>query len=663
MFAFLKRFNIIQISITTLVLFILLIAALSGFTIFKTFQQSAGASRDMAALTVIEALEQIAHHHAVERGLTAGYLGAPSPERLSALKQQRQKADNSVVALESVIAEGVPESFLLDSYLLPLQNHLANKRRIRTAVENQSAPEAFAFYSLLNRYALDIAEFINANTENKMIRDSNKGILLFAQFKERAGQLRGKINGVLARQRLTPSVQAELSGYFQDIEIIKTHLNNVLSDEQRIAFNGIINNTNSQSIVSTASALIDNPAPNFSSLPTSDVWFPQATKQIVEVKGLLDKQIAQSNSIAEQARSAAQQFLITLVTLILIVIAVIVMLNVFLVVNLGKELRKLTNTLNRVAQQGDLTLDVRIDSRNELGYISKAIHGTINSFKDLVTGLAASIEANRRLNVRLEETTATVNSHAKESQLLSDSIATSIEEMSATSEEIAQSAASSLESCSNLNKSVSDSAKMNQQTNDAMRMLTSEMSSVEQKANAMESQLSEITGMLETIDSVAEQTNLLALNAAIEAARAGEQGRGFAVVADEVRSLAQSSKASSDKIAQLLTGLGDVSQQMITSIRTTVKSADDTLDTTNHSAEVSAELLKLAESVENVTTSVAAAAEEQSVVAQQIASDALNVANAAQAEVDAMEEMNKISGDLDTNSKTLERTMLSFKIK
>lgn len=663
MFAFLKRFNIIQISITTLVLFILLIVALSSFAILKTVEQSSGAARDTAALSVIEALEQIAHHHAVERGLTAGYLGSPSAERLSALNQQRQKADNSVKALESVIAAGVTESFKLDSYLLPLQNHLVNKRRIRAAVDNQSAPEAFGFYSLLNRYALDIAEFINANTENKNIRDSNKGILLFAQFKERAGQLRGKINGVLARQQLSPSVQAELGGYFQDIEIVKTHLNNVLSDEQRIAFNGVVNNTNSQSIAATANSLIESASPNFLSLPTSDVWFPQATKQIVEVKGLLDKQIAESNAIAADARKAATQFLITLLTSIIVLIGIIVLLNVFLVVNLGKELRTLTNTLNKVAQQGDLTLDVRIDSRNELGYISKAIHGTINSFKDLVTGLAASIDANRRLNVRLEETTITVNNHAKESQVLSDSIATSIEEMSATSEEIAQSAASSLESCSSLNKSVSDSAKMNQQTHEAMRTLTVEMSSVEQKANAMESQLSEITGMLETIDSVAEQTNLLALNAAIEAARAGEQGRGFAVVADEVRSLAQSSKASSDKIAQLLTGLGDVSQQMITSVRTTVKSADDTLDTTTNSADVSAELLKLAESVENVTTSVAAAAEEQSVVAQQIAADALNVASAAQAEVDAMEEMNSISGDLDTNSKTLERTMQSFKIK
>lgn len=249
---------------------------------------------------------------------------------------------------------------------------------------------------------------------------------------------------------------------------------------------------------------------------------------------------------------------------------------------------------------------------------------------------------------------------AGSTQQKSASIATAIEEMSATSNEIARGAAETLEASKKLDELAQNSIEANDKTGSAMEKLHSEMQEVEVSVAAMEKQVLEITSILDTINTLSDQTNLLALNAAIEAARAGEHGRGFAVVADEVRKLASASRDSSDQISTLLTSLQQASVDVVNGVSKNAEFAKSIVDITKEGETNAKQVQGAATQLESMANTAASSAEEQACTSNEIAKDILSVQEASEHELDIAQSLAELASRMEDNNSMLKRTMSHF---
>ncbi|TDF35570.1 HAMP domain-containing protein [Alteromonadaceae bacterium M269] len=664
MFRLLKRLSIIQTSVISLVVFAVSLLILASIGIHSSWSKLQHTKSDTQLLLLMDALEKVAHNHAVERGLTAGYLGAPSDETKARLTEQRKKADQSANSLRQMIQNERIKELGLNQHTALVVQELDEKNTIRNQVDTLNAANAFNYYSALNKKALDTAQIVRNYIFDNALQQSVGTALNIAWFKERAGQARGKINGVLATQQLPSIAKNDIGLYIREMGTLGQYLSNLLEGSLKSEFQNVLNSNQTKDIQSTHAKILSATGDlSGQDFPPASEWFTAATKQIGAIKSVLDKQWEFAHDKVHQSESAAFNFLVFEIILIIAVLLILAALNTYLISSLNHKLCLLTKQLRKVSDEGDLTTDVRIDGADELGDISKAIHETIYAFKDLIVGMATSIQASSGLGEKLHGVTSKVVSDAESTQQMATSIAASIEQMAATSVEIADSASSTLKACDELNVQSEKTTEVNVQTTRAMQSLASDMASVEEKAGLMEEQVSSITGILETINSLAEQTNLLALNAAIEAARAGEAGRGFAVVADEVRNLAKGSKESSDRISDLLDDLQAASNEVVDAIKNNSVTVQETVNRANDANQISSHLKEQAKQVEELSTLVSNSAGQQSSVSKQIAEDINKVLIAASDELEAAKEMRGIFSSMNANGATLQRTIDNFKIQ
>ena len=287
-------------------------------------------------------------------------------------------------------------------------------------------------------------------------------------------------------------------------------------------------------------------------------------------------------------------------------------------------LRQTLRAAERVAS-GDLTQHLQVNRRDELGQLQASMQRMTQGLRELIGGIGDGVtqiaSAAEELSAVTEQTSAGVNNQKVET----DQVATAMNQMTATVHEVARNAEQASEAALMADQQAREGDRVVGEAVAQIERLAGEVVNSSEAMNQLKAESDKIGSVLDVIKSVAQQTNLLALNAAIEAARAGEAGRGFAVVADEVRSLAQRTQQSTEEIEELIAGLQSGTQRVASVMDSSRQLTDSSVELTRRAGSSLETITRTVSSIQAMNQQIATAAEEQTAVAEEINRSVMNV--------------------------------------
>ncbi|MCQ2998371.1 methyl-accepting chemotaxis protein [Pseudomonas syringae] len=326
-----------------------------------------------------------------------------------------------------------------------------------------------------------------------------------------------------------------------------------------------------------------------------------------------------------------------------------------------RPLQQTLEVVNRIAS-GDLTHTITITRRDELGVLQQGIQRMGVTLRDLISGIRDGVtqiaSAAEELSAVTEQTSAGVNNQKIET----DQVATAMQEMSATVHEVARNAEQASVAAANADTQARDGDKVVGEAITQIEKLASEVLRSSDAMTLLEQESDKIGKVMDVIKAVAEQTNLLALNAAIEAARAGEAGRGFAVVADEVRGLAQRTQQSTEEIESLIAGLQNGTRQVSQIMLGSRALTDNSVALTRKAGTSLESITQTVSSIQAMNQQIAAAAEQQSSVADEISRSIVSVRDVCEQTAEASEETAESSVELARLGGQLQMMVGHFKV-
>nr|WP_315446799.1 methyl-accepting chemotaxis protein [uncultured Pseudomonas sp.] len=564
-------------------------------------------------------------------------------------------AQNVQTTLESFAAQ---QQKLINSFKSP-ENVKLLKEQAATIAEYQTSLNKMRNAYRTGNSARDTMS-VNAETAYNLIESISKRVQQMDMSEQRFEQFQAittaKEAFILARYEVrgytaTTNAETEQKAVGQlDVAIgslkqLNTHFSSTQQDALRQLETALVN---------YRSALMAYKNANTDAVQARKEMTDQGAAIVTTSEQLYQIQLDRRDIESAQARTF--QLISTLLALLVGVIAAVIITR-----QITRPLQETLAVVERIAS-GDLSQNVIVTRRDELGVLQQGIARMGVTLRDLISGIRDGVtqiaSAAEELSAVTEQTSAGVNSQKVET----DQVATAMHEMTATVQEVARNAEEASQAAAAADGEAREGDKVVNEAIAQIERLASEVVRSTEAMSVLQQESDKIGSVMDVIKAVAEQTNLLALNAAIEAARAGEAGRGFAVVADEVRGLAQRTQKSTEEIEGLVAGLQNGTQQVSAVMSNSRALTDSSVALTRKAGASLENITRTVSNIQSMNQQIAAAAEQQSAVAEEISRSIINVRDVSEQTAAASDETAASSVELARLGGQLQQMVSHFRV-
>jgi len=367
-----------------------------------------------------------------------------------------------------------------------------------------------------------------------------------------------------------------------------------------------------------------------------------------------------TNPIERQLNQYA--FAVILQTLVLdlgIVISIIYLLRRLVI----RPVNKIALAMADIAQgEGDLTKRIPVKEKNEISQLVISFNSFVDKIQNLVIDTVGAIDQMSSATEDMTQIAATTKGEVDNQRLETDSVASAMLQMSTSVEHVAENASQAADASEGAEKTGENMKSVLEESINKITMLADKIDNGTEVINTLEKNVDEIASVLEVIRGIAEQTNLLALNAAIEAARAGEQGRGFAVVADEVRTLASRTQDSTQEIERMIERLQTGTRQAVTSMKESKEYGESTVEQAKLADESLQQIVEAVRSISQMNTQIASAVHQQSHVSEDISKSIRRIVDIADNTTNSTDKSASHAQQIKELNTNLKTTVSQFKV-
>ncbi len=487
------------------------------------------------------------------------------------------------------------------------------------------------------------------------------------KFKTRFDKRYTEINSILNKLKNDPAIT---SAEKENIEIIRSTIDSY--NKATETAQNMINQGANVTEIDSAIKISDGPAikaltalSESSSLGGFGVdpkaWFDASTKRIELLKKVEQKLEDDLSALGNKLGSKAQKTLLIMILISIIIVAIVISAS-FIV------LRSITNPLNKTTEfalqlaQGDLTAKIDFSADNEMGDLTKALNTMADNFKTIIEQVIDSIQQLTLTASQTSTVTEKTNESMQTQLTETANMTNAIEQMNSMAQNIAQNTNDASVAGKEANQEAATGQESMEATVTQIKQLSTELQSSVSAISKLEQDSIEIGTVLDVIKGISEQTNLLALNAAIEAARAGEQGRGFAVVADEVRTLASRTQDSAEEISQMITKLQEGAKAAASAINRGGEQAKTSVDQAVATGENLSTINNVVSQINDMSKQIANSVVEQGNVVNQINQNIGQINEMAQQTAGHTRETENASNELTSITNVLKESADQFKV-